>query len=178
MKRERRRKRGRRRHRREPRRRRRRREGKEREEEEEASGKEYEAGAWEEQGKEEENTGAEGGKAEETNVDEGKEAKDKEEGVGASHSEYFVQEEGLPQGSVPSVTRFAIAINEITKQLGVRGARHSICGRLYHFCLSSHHNPFNQDYSNYHPNSAGSLVIVVSFVLSATPQTGGNGQGI
>ena len=40
-----------------------------------------------------------------------------------------------------------------------------------------------------HPNSAGSLalleersetpiVFVVSFVLSATPQTGGNGQGI
>ena len=38
--------------------------------------------------------------------------------VGASHSEYFVQEEGLPQGSVLSVTLFAIAINEITKQLG------------------------------------------------------------
>ena len=37
--------------------------------------------------------------------------------LGASHSEYFVQEEGLPQGSVPSVTLFAIAINEITKQL-------------------------------------------------------------
>ena len=32
--------------------------------------------------------------------------------VGASHSEYFVQEEGLPQGSV---TLFAIAINEFTK---------------------------------------------------------------
>ena len=40
-----------------------------------------------------------------------------------------------------------------------------------------------------HPNSAGSssllkerieipIVFVVSFVLSATPQTGGNGQGI
>ena len=38
--------------------------------------------------------------------------------VVASHSEYFVQEEGLPQGSVPSVTLFAIGINEITKQLG------------------------------------------------------------
>ena len=38
--------------------------------------------------------------------------------VGASHSEYVVQEEGLPQGSVLSVTLFAIAINEITKQLG------------------------------------------------------------
>ena len=38
--------------------------------------------------------------------------------VGASHSEYFVQEEGLPRGSVLSVTLFAIAINEITKQLG------------------------------------------------------------
>ena len=38
--------------------------------------------------------------------------------VGASHSEYFVEVEGLPQGSVPSVTLFAIAINEITKQLG------------------------------------------------------------
>ena len=38
--------------------------------------------------------------------------------VGASHSEYFVQE-GLPQGSVLSVTLFfAIAIKEITKQLG------------------------------------------------------------
>ena len=38
--------------------------------------------------------------------------------VGTSHSEYFVQEEGLPQGSVLSVTLCAIAINEITKQLG------------------------------------------------------------
>ena len=38
--------------------------------------------------------------------------------VGASHSEYFVQEEGLPQGSVLSVTLFAIAISKITKQLG------------------------------------------------------------
>ena len=38
--------------------------------------------------------------------------------VGASHSEYFVQEEGLPQGSVLSVTLFAIAINAITEQLG------------------------------------------------------------
>ena len=38
--------------------------------------------------------------------------------VEASHSEYFVQEEGLPQGSVPSVTLFAVAINKITKQLG------------------------------------------------------------
>ena len=37
--------------------------------------------------------------------------------VEASHSEYFVQE-GLPQGSVPSATLFATAINEITKQLG------------------------------------------------------------
>ena len=37
--------------------------------------------------------------------------------VGASHSEYSVQE-GLPQGSVLSVTLFAIVINEITKQLG------------------------------------------------------------
>ena len=33
--------------------------------------------------------------------------------VGAAHSEYIKQEEGLPQGSV-----FAIAINDITKQLG------------------------------------------------------------
>ena len=38
--------------------------------------------------------------------------------VGASHSEYFVQDEGLPQRSVLSVTLFAIIINEITKQLG------------------------------------------------------------
>ena len=38
--------------------------------------------------------------------------------VGGSHSEYFVKEEGLPQGSVRSVFLFAIAINEITKQLG------------------------------------------------------------
>ena len=38
--------------------------------------------------------------------------------VGTSRSEYFVQEEGLPQGSVLSVTLFPIAINEITKQLG------------------------------------------------------------
>ena len=38
--------------------------------------------------------------------------------VEASHSEYFVQEEGFPQGSVLSVTLFAITINEITKQLG------------------------------------------------------------
>ena len=38
--------------------------------------------------------------------------------VGASHSEYFVQEEGLLQGSVLGVTLFAIAINEITKQPG------------------------------------------------------------
>ena len=36
---------------------------------------------------------------------------------GASHSEYLVQEEGLPQGSVLSVILFAIAIYEITKQL-------------------------------------------------------------
>ena len=38
--------------------------------------------------------------------------------VRASHSEYFVQEEGPPQGSVLSVTLFVITINEITKQLG------------------------------------------------------------
>ena len=38
--------------------------------------------------------------------------------MGAYHSEYFVQEEALPQGSVLSVTLFAIAINEITKRLG------------------------------------------------------------
>ena len=38
--------------------------------------------------------------------------------VGVSHSEYFVKEEGLPQGSVQCVFLFAIAINEITKQLG------------------------------------------------------------
>ena len=38
--------------------------------------------------------------------------------VGASHSEYLTQEEGLPQGSVLSVTLFAIAINDITKQIG------------------------------------------------------------
>ena len=38
--------------------------------------------------------------------------------VGASHSEYLPQEEGLPQGSVLSVTLFAIAINNITKQIG------------------------------------------------------------
>ena len=31
--------------------------------------------------------------------------------VGASHSEYFVQEEGLPRGSVLSVTLFAIAVD-------------------------------------------------------------------
>ena len=38
--------------------------------------------------------------------------------VGASHSEYLAQNEGLPQGSVLSVTLFAIAINDITKQIG------------------------------------------------------------
>ena len=38
--------------------------------------------------------------------------------VGASHSDYIKQEEGLPQGSVLSVTLFAIAINDITKQIG------------------------------------------------------------
>ena len=38
--------------------------------------------------------------------------------VGASHSEYFVQEEGLPQGSVLGVTLFAITINKVTNQLG------------------------------------------------------------
>ena len=38
--------------------------------------------------------------------------------VGASHSVYLEQEEGLPQGSVLSVTLFAIAINNITNQLG------------------------------------------------------------
>ena len=37
--------------------------------------------------------------------------------VGASHSEYVMQEEGLPQGSVLSVTCFAIAINDIPRQL-------------------------------------------------------------
>ena len=37
--------------------------------------------------------------------------------MGASHSECFVKEEGLPQGSVLSVTLFVTAINEITKQL-------------------------------------------------------------
>lgn len=38
--------------------------------------------------------------------------------VGASSSDYTVQREGLPQGSVLSVTLFAIAINDIVKQLG------------------------------------------------------------
>ena len=38
--------------------------------------------------------------------------------VGASHSDYMEQKEGLPQGSVLSVTCFAIAINDITNQLG------------------------------------------------------------
>ena len=38
--------------------------------------------------------------------------------VGASHSEYLEQEEGLPQGSVLSVALFAIAINSITEQIG------------------------------------------------------------
>ena len=37
--------------------------------------------------------------------------------VGASHSNYVEQNEGLPQGSVLSVTCFALAINDITKQL-------------------------------------------------------------
>ena len=37
---------------------------------------------------------------------------------GAVHSEYMRLEEGLPQGSVLSVTCFAIAINDIVKQLG------------------------------------------------------------
>ena len=39
--------------------------------------------------------------------------------VGAAHSDYFKQEEGLPQGSVLSVTCFAVAINNITKQLSL-----------------------------------------------------------
>ena len=38
--------------------------------------------------------------------------------VGASESEFLTQDEGLPQGSVLSVTLFAIAINDITKQIG------------------------------------------------------------
>ena len=38
--------------------------------------------------------------------------------MGASHSDYLEQEEGLPQGSVLSVTLFAIAINNIAMQLG------------------------------------------------------------
>ena len=37
--------------------------------------------------------------------------------VAASHSNYTKQEEGLPQGSVLSVTCFAVAINDIVKQL-------------------------------------------------------------
>ena len=37
--------------------------------------------------------------------------------IGACHSEYVKQEEGLPQGSVLSVTCFAITINDIVKQL-------------------------------------------------------------
>ena len=37
--------------------------------------------------------------------------------VGASHSDYVEQKEGLPQGSVLSVTCFAIAINDIPSQL-------------------------------------------------------------
>ena len=37
--------------------------------------------------------------------------------VGAAHSGYSKLEEGLPQGSVLSVTCFAIAINNIAKQL-------------------------------------------------------------
>ena len=44
--------------------------------------------------------------------------------VGASHSDFVHQNEGLPQGSVLSVTCFALAINDIPKQLsaGVQGA--------------------------------------------------------
>ena len=37
--------------------------------------------------------------------------------IGASRSDYFLQEEGLPQGSILSVTCFAVAINDIVKQL-------------------------------------------------------------
>ena len=62
--------------------------------------------------------------------------------VGASHSEYFVQ------GSVLSVTLFAIAINEITKQLGSEVHCTLYVDDFTIFCLSSHHNPFNQDFSN------------------------------
>ncbi|MEO1419306.1 MAG: reverse transcriptase domain-containing protein, partial [Bacteroidota bacterium] len=38
-------------------------------------------------------------------------------GIGASHSSFYNQEEGLPQGSVLSVTCFAVAINDIVKQV-------------------------------------------------------------
>ena len=37
--------------------------------------------------------------------------------VGATHSDFFTQEEGLPQGSVLSVTCFAVAINDIVEQV-------------------------------------------------------------
>ncbi|MEL7079277.1 MAG: reverse transcriptase family protein [Cyanobacteria bacterium J06582_2] len=37
--------------------------------------------------------------------------------VGAHHSSFFKQEEGLPQGSVLSVTCFAVAINDIVRQV-------------------------------------------------------------
>ena len=37
--------------------------------------------------------------------------------VGSSHSDYVKQTEGLPQGSILSVTCFAIAINDIPRQL-------------------------------------------------------------
>ena len=37
--------------------------------------------------------------------------------VGAAHSDYIEQEEGLPQGSALSVTLFAIAINEMPRQV-------------------------------------------------------------
>ena len=37
--------------------------------------------------------------------------------VGATHSDFYRPDEGLPQGSVLSVTCFAIAINDITKQV-------------------------------------------------------------
>ena len=37
--------------------------------------------------------------------------------IGASCSEYVEQDEGLPQGSVLSITCFTLAINDISKQL-------------------------------------------------------------
>ena len=37
--------------------------------------------------------------------------------IASQHSDYVTQEEGVPQGSVLSVTCFAIAINDITKQM-------------------------------------------------------------